>query len=204
MAQERTIRVDMNGELAEEWERDPFTDLESNSTLGFDDASTVAEDIYQSDDAETADRYNRWIAFITGRADEPPIVTPPNQVTRPFNNLRGSYSSPIRRTTRLNANAPIRRIIFNPPNTPSPSSPPSSPDREIVYESHDDENGHPIFIICDYTEITQKRDNDFKRKYEENGGDEFYKATPNKRKADLSFWRECADELIEPYSDDDC
>lgn len=202
MARERTIRVNMNGELAEEWERDPFEDdlLASPETLYFEYES-IQDSIHER--TPLAERFQSLRGSYSSpppapRADRRPIrewsqspITPPAPNHTPINE-EAVYD--------LNAVPEHIRVMM----TSHPSQRVNrrlSFDREVVYEAYDDHMGHPVFVICDYTLITKPIDRDFKRKYEENGGDEFYCAPVSKRIRDADFWRECADELIEPYSD---
>lgn len=206
MARERTIRVDMNGELAEEWERDPFEDdlLASPETLYFEYES-VQDSIHER--TPLAERFQSLRGSYSSpppapRADRRPIrewsqspITPPAPVSTPANvHVDGE---PVYDLRAVPPN--IRALMLTNPYERARRR--LSFDREVVYEAYEDEKGHPVFVICDYTEITKPIDRDFKRKYEENGGDEFYCAPVSKRIRDAQFWRECADELIEPYSD---
>lgn len=186
----RTIRVNVdNGELAEEWERDPRVDME---------AVFEREDIEDSDDATT-------VYEDSDNGTELLLASPETLVfyeDNLFINLRGSYSTPPP-SPHINRHRPVREW------TQSPITPP--PRRRINFFVDDtllvpsfDSNGSLLFYEeCERSEVLQKRDPDFKRKYEENGGSEHYFPSQKKMKEDRDFYRECADDLIQPYSDNE-
>lgn len=200
-----TRRVNaVNGDLEEEWERDPRDDMvfEYDEVLDSDDASTLlADEEPLTFDGEMGRLQDE---LVNG---EPSAFNTQEEVDEfeRFVNLRGSYSSPpppvIRRTQRFEPDSPM-----TPPTPTSPIRP-----RRISFYADDDfivpvfsPSGSRRFIryeSASRSSVLKKVDPDFKRKYEENGGDEYYKPSMKKMKADREFWVECADELIEPYSD---
>lgn len=191
MSQNTIIRVNpINGELVEEWERDPRVDMvfeREELQDDSDDATTVSEE------TQLLMASPETLVFYDHVDEE-----------FSFNNLRGSFSSPIssprrntiRRTTREWTLSPMtppvrRRINFFVDDTLL--IPRFSPDGSLLF-----------YEECERSDVLQKRDPDFKRKYEENGGSEHYFPSQKKMKEDREFYRECADELILPYSDSEC
>lgn len=209
-----TRRVNaVNVDLEEEWERDPRDDMvfEYDEVEDSDDATTLlaSPETFDGDMGRLRDELvlnGEPIAFDTEEDVD--------QFERRFLNLQGSYSSPIpnRHLTHRPDYSPI-----TPPQAPlrptfrpdSPMTPPSSPvvrPRRInftVRDAHEyfavptlGERREVLFYeVFHQSEIVQNRDPEFKRKYEENGGDEFYKPSAKKMREDREFWSELVDSL---------